>query len=391
VEESILILNGGSSSIKFACFTSSGDIKRTLSGKIERIGTGAAKFTFKDSIKSAEEKSEMVATDYASAINSLLLWLNARVEFEKIKAVGHRIVFGMKHTQTEKITEPLLAELKRLIPYDQDHLPGEILLIEEISKKYPALPQYACFDTAFHAEMPRVAKILPIPRRFDLQGIQRYGFHGISYAYLVEKLRQLEGCERANGRFILAHLGSGASLAAVKNGKSVDTSMGFTPAAGIPMSSRTGDLDPGVAWYMIKNENLSMQQFDNLINHESGLLGVSETSADMQDLLKIESTDIRAAEAIALFCYQVKKWIGAYAAVLGGLDTLVFSGGIGENAAVIRKRICEGLEFLGIEIAHEQNERNEGVISTAESRVAVRVIQTDEEWMMARVIYNIIK
>ncbi len=238
--------------------------------------------------------------------------------------------------------------------------------------------------------MPRVAKLLPIPRRFDAKGIRRYGFHGISYTYLMEELAHVAGKKAAQGRVILAHLGSGASMAAVYKGKSIDTSMGFTPAGGLMMGTRPGDLDPGVAWYMMKSEKLSPKKFNKLINHESGLLGVSETSSDMRDLLAMEYDDIRAAEAIELFCYQAKKWIGAFAATLGGLDTLIFAGGIGENCPVIRSRICEGLGFLGIRLEEKQNRKNAPVISKEKERVAVRVIHTDEEWMIAKTVSQVL-
>ncbi len=213
----------------------------------------------------------------------------------------------------------------------------------------------------------------------------------MSYAFLIEELARIAGKKEAHGRVILAHLGSGASLAAVRDGKSIDTSMGFTPAAGLMMGTRPGDLDPGVAWYLMKSENLTPKQFNNLINHDSGLLGVSETSSDIRDLLAKESDDVRAAEAVSLFCYQAKKWIGAFAAAIGGLDTLVFSGGIGENSPVIRSRICEGLEFLGISIDEKRNHENAAVISTDNGRVSVRVIRTDEEWMIAKTVIRILK
>jgi acetate kinase len=232
--------------------------------------------------------------------------------------------------------------------------------------------------------MPRVAKLLPIPRRFDAKGIQRYGFHGLSYTYLMEELSHMEGSNAANGRVILAHLGNGASLAAVRDGKSIDTSMGFTPAGGLTMGTRPGDLDPGVAWYLMQSENLTPKEFSNLINHDSGLLGISETSSDMQDLLATETTDVRAAEAVALFCYQAKKWIGAFTVALGGLDTLVFSGGIGENSPAVRSRICEGLGFLGIELEEKRNIANAPVISKENGKVVVHVIHTEEELMIAR-------
>jgi acetate kinase len=221
-------------------------------------------------------------------------------------------------------------------------------------------------------------------------GIQRYGFHGLSYAYLMKELGNVAGTKVAQGRVILAHLGNGASLAAVRDGWSIDTSMGFTPAGGLIMGTRSGDLDPGVAWYMMQAEHLTPQQFNHLINHESGLLGVSETSSDMRDLLAHESEDVRAAEAVALFCYQVKKWIGAFAAALGGVNTLVFAGGIGENAPLVRARICDGLGFLGIEIDEKRNAANAHVISAETSRVTVRVMHTDEELMIAKTVCRVL-
>ena len=279
----------------------------------------------------------------------------------------------------------------RISSVDPDHLPREIELIETFRQRHPKLPQVACFDTAFHQTMPRVAKLLPIPRRFDAKGVQRYGFHGLSYAYLMEELARLGDPAATNGRVILAHLGNGASLAAVRDGKSIDTSMSFTPTAGLVMSTRSGDLDPGLAPYLARTEQMTTEQFYKMVNHESGLLGVSETSSDMRDLLAHEADDVRAAEAVALFCYQAKKWIGSFAAALGGLDTLVFAGGIGENAPLVRARICDGLGFLGIEIEERRNAASEGVISTNASRATVRVIRTDEDLMIARSVRGILK
>ena len=231
--------------------------------------------------------------------------------------------------------------------------------------------------------------MLPIPRRYAAEGVERYGFHGLSYAYLLEELRRLDPAA-ARGRVILAHLGNGASLAAVHRGKCVDTSMGFTPAAGLVMSTRSGDLDPGLLSFLARREQMTPAQFDRMVNHESGLLGLSGTSSDVRDLLAREGRDRRAAEAVALFCYQAKKWIGAYAAALGGLDTLVFSGGIGENAPVIRERICAGLGFLGLKLSRPRNARHAPLISTDAGRVAVRVIRTDEELMIARSVYRML-
>jgi acetate kinase len=284
------------------------------------------------------------------------------------------------------ITKEMVEELRQLKPFDPEHLPEEIQLTEAFHRRFPELPQVACFDTAFHHDLPRVAQLLPIPRRYDAQGVRRYGFHGLSYAFLMGELARLAGTEVALGRVVLAHLGNGASLAAVHHGKPVDTSMSFTPTAGVPMSTRSGDLDPGLVWYLARTETMSAKQFNEMVNFQSGLLGVSETSSDMHDLLECETQDVRAAEAISLFCYQIKKWIGVFAAALGGLDTLVFAGGIGENASTIRTRICDGLGFLGIELEEKRNAASEGVISAAASRVPVRVIHTDEEWMIASTV-----
>ena len=380
----VLTINGGSSSIKFALYEQGETPKPRLHGKIERIGLPQTTLTFSEVAGNQQDSRPVEAPDHSSAAAFLIDWLEARIDFELVIAVGHRVVHGMHHAQPEQVTQELLEELRRISPYDPEHLPQEIELIEAFRRRHSQIPQVAFFDTAFHSSMPRVARLLPIPRRFDRAGVQRYGFHGLSYAYLVDELARVDGAERAKGRVILAHLGNGASLAAVYGGKSIDTSMGFTPTAGLPMGTRTGDLDPGVAWYMMQSENLSTDQFNRLINHESGLLGVSETSSDMRDLIKRQANDVRAAEAVELFCYQTRKAIGGFAAVLGGLETLVFSGGIGENSAEVRARICGGLGFLGVELDEAENTANAPLISTHASRVAVRVIRTDEELIMAR-------
>ena len=388
--EKILTLNGGSSSIKFALYQTGETLEQGFYGSIDRIGSPGTNLSFRNLMGNRKGSLILESSDTRSASNFLIDWLEEQIDFSLLSGVGHRVVFGMKHTQPELITQELLNELYRISPYDMDHLPAEIELIETLQQRYPELPQVACFDTAFHSTMPRVARIMPIPRRFDTVGIQRYGFHGLSYAYLMEELTRVAGAKDAQGRIILAHLGNGASLAAVCKGKSIDTSMGFTPTSGLPMSTRPGDLDPGVVCYLLQAENFTPKQFNNLISHESGLLGISETSSDIRDLLDLETQDVRAAEAIKLFCYQVKKWIGAFAAVMGGVETLVFSGGIGENAPEIRNRICESLGFLGIELEEKRNVANMGVISTAAGRVVVRVIHTDEELMIARMVSRVL-
>lgn len=388
---SVLTINGGSSSIKFALYQVGEPLKRGLHGKVDRIGLGGTNLTFTDPDGTPQASLSLPAADQKSAATFLIDWLEKQNGFESVRAVGHRAVHGMKHTAPELVTQELLDELHRISPYDPEHLPREIELIEAFRQRHPKLPQLTCFDTAFHCDMPRVARLLPIPRRYEAKGVYRYGFHGLSYAYLVEELVRLGDPAATTGRVILAHLGNGASMAAVRDGKSIDTSMGFTPTAGLVMSNRSGDLDPGLAPYLARTEQITTNQFYKMVNHESGLLGVSETSSDMRDLLDHETQDVRAAEAVALFCYQAKKWIGSFAAALGGLDTLVFAGGIGENAPLVRARICEGLGFLGIELDDSRNAESAAVISESASRVTVRVIRTDEELMIARSVTRVLR
>jgi acetate kinase len=391
VNPNILTINGGSSSIKFAVFEAADPFRRIMDGGIERIGLPEATFVVKG-LNQTDNFSRLVAApDHTVAVGILMDWIEERSRRDALTAVGHRVVHGgPKYNKPQRITTEMVKELQQLQPFDPEHLPEELLLTEAFHRRFPDLPQVACFDTAFHHDLPRVARLLPIPRRYEEQGVRRYGFHGLSYAFLMGELTHLAGTEVAQGRVILAHLGNGASLAAVHNGKSMDTSMSFTPAAGVPMSTRSGDLDPGLIWYLASTEKMSAKQFNEMVNFQSGLLGVSETSSDMRDLLDNETKDVRAAEAVALFCYQVKKWIGAFAAALGGLDTLVFAGGIGEKAPVVRTRICDGLGFLGIELEEKRNAANEGVISTVASRAMVRVIHTDEEWMIANTVCSVL-
>lgn len=386
----ILTMNGGSSSIKFALYIAGETPTRLLHGKIDRIGLKNSTLTFRNEKKDQQKVLKAEASDHRSASNFLMDWLEKQDEFSSVIAVGHRVVHGMKHLEPEIITKELLDELHHIELYDPEHLPGEIELIKGFFQRHPKLPQVACFDTAFHSTMPRIAKILPIPRHYEEKGVQRYGFHGLSYAYLMEELIRLDGKKAASGRVILMHLGSGASMAAVLNGQSIDTTMAFTPAAGLMMSTRSGDVDPGLVSFLARSENLTALKFNKMVNHKSGLLGVSETSSDMHDLLGMEKEDTRAAEAVALFCYQVKKQIGAYAAALGGLDTLVFAGGIGENAPAVRERICEGLGFLGIALNESRNEEAAEIISSDTSKVKIRVIKTDEEMMIARSVSRIL-
>jgi acetate kinase len=398
----VLTINGGSSTLKFAVFEMSEAGKgvdppqRAVSGSIDRIGAMGSRLRAKGPWLGEPVEEEILAPDARSAAERMIAWLDGRGGLAGIAAVGHRVVHGGgRHGASERVTPALVAELRALSPLDPDHMPGGIALLEAVQRRLPDVPQVACFDTAFHHGMPEVARRLPIPRRYDAMGLRRYGFHGLSYAYLLEELARLAGEEAARGRLVLAHLGSGASLAAVVGRECRDTTMALTPASGLVMGTRSGDLDPGLLVHLVRAEGLDADALDALVNRRSGLLGVSESSADMRDLLAREKDDARAADAVALFCYTVKKGIGAYAAVLGGLDTLVFSGGIGENAPEVRRRVCEGLGFLGLTLDEVRNAApstpRATVISQEGSRVCVRVIPTDEESMIANELRRVLK
>jgi acetate kinase len=387
----ILTINGGSSSIKFALFEAGGSLRRILGGELERIGTPQAALRVTGSNLADNFSRPVAAADHRAAAGVLTDWIEKHGGRDELTAIGHRVVHGgPTYSRPELVTAEMVDALHRLSPFDPEHLPLELELIAAFRGRHPNLPQVASFDTAFHHRMPRVASLLPIPRRYEAQGVRRYGFHGLSYEFLMAELARLGDPAATDGRVILAHLGNGASLAAVHDGESLDTSMGFTPTAGLVMSSRSGDLDPGLVSYLARTEHMSAAQFQKMVNHESGLLGVSQTSSDMRDLLDRETRDVRAAEAVALFCYQAKKWVGAFAAALGGLDTLVFAGGIGENAPPVRERICDGLGFLGIQLDQECNAKSAPLISHQAGRVKVRVIRTNEELTIARSVTRIL-
>lgn len=377
---SILAINGGSSSLKFSLFRTGDTPVRDVSGVIDRIGSPDGTFTWTQSAADAAECRRLQVPHHLACIEPLLGCVKDRLAQHPLQAIGHRVVHGGRHyRESHLITPAVMEELQRLSPFDPEHLPAEIQLITGFAQRYPDLPQVACFDTAFHRSMPRMACLLPIPRRYEKLGVQRYGFHGLSYAFLMKELAKVGNPGEANSRIILAHLGNGASMAAVKDGLALETTMGFTPASGLPMSRRSGDLDPGLLSYLAQAEGMTVERFHRMVNIESGLLGISEISSDMRDLLTQEQGDPRAAEAVGLFCYQARKWIGALATVLGGLDTLVFSAGIGEHSPVIRARICDGLEFLGLVINEQANATNQSIVSAEDSHVTVRVMRTDEE------------
>jgi acetate kinase len=387
----VLIINSGSSSLRFALFKADKSLPQILIGKFDRIGLPDARLSFTDVPAHQRHERRIKAPNHVACVPLLIELLEKKTGVGAVRAIGYRVVHGGPHYRDpRRVDGAMLKELRRISSFAPNHLPSAIAVMEVFATKFPRVPQIACFDTAFHSTLPRVAKLLPIPRRYEAKGVQRYGFHGLSYSFLMQELEAVAGAKVARGRVILAHLGNGASMAAVRNGQSMDTSMSFTPAAGLVMSTRSGDLDPGLVAFLGRSEQMTETQFDRMIHHESGLLGVSETSSDMRDLLARETKDVRAAEAVALFCYQAKKWIGSFAAALGGLDTLVFSAGIGENCPSIRARICDGLGFLGIELNRKRNAKNAPLISPDAGRVKVRVIRTDEELMIARSVCRIL-
>lgn len=386
----ILAINGGSSSIRFAIYEPGDPLQRVLDGKVDGVGGAGTRLAFTDRAGMSHDGPTLESQPPGSAVEALLDWLEEQPAFASVRAVGHRLVHGMEHSEPELVTPALLDDLRRITAFVPEHLPLEIELIEAVARRHPRLPQVACFDTEFHSSMPRIASLLPIPRRYHAEGVRRYGFHGLSCAFLMEELARVGDGAATRGRVLLAHLGNGASLTAVRDGRSIDTSMAFTPAAGLVMGSRSGDLDPGLVAYLARAHQMTPDEFQHMVNHQSGLLGVSETSSDVRKLLDREAGDVRAAEALALFCYQARKWIGSYAAALGGLDTLVFSGGIGEHQPVIRQRICEGLAFLGVELDSGRNARNESLVSSGTGSVAVRVIRTNEEIVIARAITHLL-
>lgn len=355
-----------------------------LAVSVTDIGQPSARLHIHETHKENEERAVTV-TGQAAVIQTMLDVLSEKITTQDITAIGHRIVHGgPNYSEPRRITDELEQELQSLASFDPEHMPIELELIRTLRERFLDVPQIACFDTSFFHDLPKVAQLMPLPRQYQAQGLRRYGFHGLSYEYLLSAFRDVAGDVAANGRVIFAHLGSGASLAATHSGKPIDTTMGFTPASGIVMSTRSGDIDPGVAWYLHKQAGMSVEAYNHMVNFESGLLGVSGLSADMLTLLNNEAANQHAAEAVDLFCYQAKKAIGGLVASLGGVDSLVFSGGIGEQAPRIRSRICSGLGFLGIELDENSNAQHLECISSLSSRVGVHVIPTDEAQIIGK-------
>jgi acetate kinase len=378
----ILTINTGSSSLKAGLYAAGADETLLLSAEAERIGGSRSRIEIRAADGATLLSRDEAFPNHAAALKVLFDWLEGERNGGQLSAVGHRVVHGGEQlVEPQLITSDVLATLQALVPVDPDHLPQAIAAVEAITHAYPDLPQVACFDTAFHRNMPAVARSYALPAEVREAGVVRFGFHGLSYEYIVQAL-QAEGA--AGGRLIIAHLGNGASMAAVRDGVGVETTMGFTPTGGLVMGTRSGDLDPGVLLYLLQQRGLSPAALSELVNKHAGLLGLSGSSADMRDLLAREAADPRAALAVEIFCYTARKFVGALCAALGGLDTLVFTGGIGEHAAPVRQRICTGLEFLGIRLDPARNAANAAVVSANGSPVTVRVMHTNEDLLIAR-------
>jgi acetate kinase len=379
----ILTINTGSSSLKAALYAPNDGRVPAVSARAERIGRAGSRLRIAGSSGETLFEHHAAIPDHAAAVDALLAWLRDAGASASPAAIGHRVVHGGNRYAAPVIVAPgMLDALREVTPLAPDHLPQALAAIEAAGRAYPGVPQVACFDTAFHRRMPRVAQVYPLPRRLTDAGVRRYGFHGLSYESILEDLHRIDPAA-AGGRVLIAHLGNGASMAAVRAGVGTDTTMGFTPAGGLMMGTRTGDLDPGVLLHLLRAEGHTPAELGALVTERSGLLGVSGASADMRDLLEREGADARAAEAVALFCYQARKFAGAMTAALGGVETLVFTGGIGERSAAVRERICAGLGFLGVRLDPTRNAAHAPVISLDNAPATVRVMETDEDRMIA--------
>ena len=380
MEHHILCINSGSSSIKFALYLIQETEELIAEGAVERIGLSGGWLWLKDGHGKRLVDSHSDFPDHKKAVKAMFTTAMEEQHLPAPDGVGHRLVHGgPQHMAPEMVTPELMLTLRNLIPLAPLHLPSEIKGIDAVTEHYPGLSQVVCFDTAFHRRLPEVAQWLPIVRSLWHEGIHRYGFHGLSYEYIVGTLGR-----DTKGRVIIAHLGSGASMAALKDGHPQDTTMGFSVLGGLMMGTRCGDLDPGILLYLMDEKGYDARQLEKLLNQRSGLIGVSGISSDMKTLLDQRTTEPHAVQAIELFCYTARKYIGALSAVLGGLDTLVFTGGIGERAAPVRWMICQGLDYLGIRLDPGNNDTNAGIISTDNSPCTVRVIPTNEDLMIAR-------
>ncbi|MBZ0209736.1 MAG: acetate/propionate family kinase [Hyphomicrobium sp.] len=384
----VLVINSGSSSVKFAVFATDPTMPRLLSGIVDRIGLVGGRFEVRDETGKVLFDQPSSIVNHKAALFLLIKTLGEQLGARTLSAVGHRIVHGGANCDCPlPVTKELEVRLQLLVPLAPLHLPHNLAGIAAIRELQPDLPQVACFDTAFHHSLPRLARLTTLPREFQDQAIRRYGFHGLSYEYIVDALRK-DGVNVARERILVAHLGNGASMCALKDGRSVETTMGFSTLAGLMMGTRSGDLDPGVLLYLLMEKGMSAEAVQKLLYERSGLLGVSGASSDMRQLLS-QDDNPAAAEAIDLFCYRARQHLAALTAALGGLDRLVFTGGIGANAPEIRARICDGLAYLGITLDRKTNLAGDMTISPSGAAVTVQAVHSDEEVMIARHVIHL--
>jgi acetate kinase len=389
----VLTLNIGSSSLKAALYEISlahDDAQLVFAAHAERLGDARSHMSVQDAQGQTLFITEQGLSDHPTALQTLLDWLRQQGESD-FDLVGHRVVFGgQQYSEPRLITDDLVAALEGLAHFDPLHMPQALSIIAYMRRAYPRIAQAACFDTAFHRSMPPEARLYGLPYALADAGVIRYGFHGLSCESILLQLRAIDPAA-AEGRVIIAHLGSGASMTAAHKGVSLDTTMGFTPTGGLVMGTRSGDLDPGVVLYLLEERKLEPTALRRLFTSEAGMLGVSGVSGDMRDLLEQSATNPRAAEAVTLFCYQARKYLGALAAALGGVETLVFTGGIGERAVEVRQRICADLDFLGLRVDTARNEANAAIISVEGGPVTIRVMQSDEDRMIAWYTHRLIQ
>jgi acetate kinase len=377
----ILTINSGSSSLKLGLFIERNDDEHILFNVLaDGIGKRNGKLEVRNEAGIVVRSEALAATTQEQALQQVALWLG-ELQADEPAAIGHRVVHGGPHLTThQRITPQVFDELQRSVHFAPLHIPSALRLIKEAQKIYPKVPHFACFDTAFHRTLPEAAARFALPSDLFLEGVRRYGFHGLSYESIVRRLSK-----NLPGRLVIAHLGSGASLAAVENGLSVDTTMGLTPTGGIPMGTRSGDLDPGVLLHLMRTRQMAVDALEDLLNHDSGLIGLSGNTSDMRDLqASADGGSASARLAIEVFCRSIRKTIAAFSAVLQGLDMLVFTGGIGEHSAKVRSSVCNGLDFLGIQLDQDRNERHATTVSSDTSKCPVAVIPSEEDSQIAR-------
>ena len=383
----VLAVNAGSSSIKVTIFKvgpDKADLSRSLDIVISNIGQPVSMLQLKP-VGATAKVEELPALNHSAACDIAMQKLAEAIPVHDILMIGHRVVHGgNKFAQPTPLQDISKADWESLSQIDPLHIPVAHTIAAYFSERYANIPQVASFDTSFFDSLPRAAKLISIPKKYFEMGVRRYGFHGLSYASLLEAFGHKAGSLAQNGRVILAHLGSGASVTATRQGKPIDTTMGLTPASGVTMSTRAGDLDPGIFGFLHRHNHMTSEEFEHMVNFESGLLGVSGITGDMEKLLTLEATNEDAALAIELFVRSVKKAIGGLAALLGGVDSLIFSGGIGERSAVLRSRICDELGYMGVELDEVANQRHDFLISSGQSRAGVHVIPADEAQIIAK-------